>query len=191
MCGRYFVGDEEKTAEMKQIISTLTKKLGPERALGVKTSGEVFPTDVVPVLAQNRVYPMQWGFVQNDGRSMINARSETAGVRSMFKNSFAEMRCLIPAAGYYEWWKNDSARCKCAFSNDRAMIYMAGIYRFESGAAYPRFVILTRQAAPGIAFIHDRMPVLLDGEARREWLLGSDPAGTLKKAVLDIAFKTA
>lgn len=34
----------------------------------------------------------------------------------------------------------------------------------------PVFTILTRDAAEGIAFIHERMPVILPNEAAEDWL---------------------
>lgn len=191
MCGRYSVGDEEKSAEMKQIIDTLSRKVGSEKIAKIKTSGEVRPTDLAPVLVGTKVTSMQWGFQQNDGKLVINARSESASLRQMFKKSFEEMRCLIPAMLYYEWWKHDGASHKCAFFSERSMIYMAGIYRFEPEAKVPRFTILTREAAPGISFVHNRMPVILDGDARREWLVGDDPAQTIRKANLNISLRMA
>ena len=41
---------------------------------------------------------------------------------------------------------------------------MAGLYRIEESGdtKFPHFVILTRDAAEEISFIHDRMPVMLD-----------------------------
>ena len=191
MCGRYSVGDEEKSVEMKQVIETLTRKVGAEKIAKIKTSGDVCPTDLAPVLVGTKVAAMQWGFTQNDGKLVINARSESAGVRQMFKRSFAEMRCLIPAALYYEWWKHDGNSHRCSFSSERGMIYMAGIYRFEPDAKQPRFTILTREAAPGISFVHNRMPVILDGDARREWLLGDDPVRTISRAMMDVRLRMA
>ena len=46
--------------------------------------------------------------------------------------------------------------------------FLAGIYRMEGGK--PVFAILTRDAAEGIAFIHERMPVILPNEAAEDWL---------------------
>ena len=46
--------------------------------------------------------------------------------------------------------------------------FLAGIYRLEEGK--PVFTILTRDAAEGIAFIHERMPVILPNEAAGDWL---------------------
>lgn len=48
------------------------------------------------------------------------------------------------------------------------MLYMAGVYRVENGK--PVFSILTREPAENIAFIHNRMPVILPIEAKNDWL---------------------
>ena len=45
---------------------------------------------------------------------------------------------------------------------------LAGIYRMEAGK--PVFTILTREATEGIAFIHERMPVIVPNSAAADWL---------------------
>ena len=78
MCGRFFLADSDNSGELRSIIDQLNR-----RGVTVKT-GEIFPTDTVPVLANNRnrrvmPFSMQWGYTLPDGRLLINARSETAG----------------------------------------------------------------------------------------------------------------
>ena len=48
------------------------------------------------------------------------------------------------------------------------MIYLAGIYRKEGNRA--ACTILTREPAESIAFIHNRMPVILPSEVIGDWL---------------------
>ena len=77
MCGRYYL---ENTIEMvpfieKMMKSPLVRKWND--TTGVKTSGEIAPTDVVPVIAPNRsgkqsVFPMKWGY-QGQQKLLINA----------------------------------------------------------------------------------------------------------------------
>ena len=51
MCGRYWIDDGRDCIELGEIIEQVNRRpaAGP-----VKTSGEVFPTDVVPVIASSK-----------------------------------------------------------------------------------------------------------------------------------------
>ena len=57
-------------------------------------------------------------------------------------------------------------------------------------AGKPVFTVLTRNAAENIAFIHERMPVILPNEATEDWLNpkyhGSD---ILKASMTQMKFK--
>lgn len=79
----------------------------------------------------------------------------------------------VPAKCYFEWERRDKERIKYAIRPAHGRIlYFAGIYHWEqhSKATFPTFAILTQQAAPEIAFIHERMPVILPAERLRDWL---------------------
>ena len=96
MCGRFFLADSDNSGELRSIIDQLNR-----RGAIVKT-GEIFPTDTVPVLANNRnrrvmPFSMQWGYTLPDDRLLINARSETAGEKALFQDAMRQHRCLIPA----------------------------------------------------------------------------------------------
>ena len=172
MCGRYYIESEDSTLELLAIIDEVNRK---SKAGPVKT-GEIFPTDVAPVIANNRsqkqaAFAMRWGYsMGDDRRPIINARSETAASKPMFKDGMAQRRCLIPASFYFEWAVQDGKKAKYAIrQSDSEMIYMAGLYRIEHGTD-PVFTILTRSPADSIAFIHDRMPVILPAAAIGDWL---------------------
>lgn len=187
MCGRYFLADSDNSGELRSIIDQLNR-----RDVTVKT-GEIFPTDTVPVLANNRnrrvvPFPMQWGYTLPDGRLLINARSETAGEKPLFQDAMRQHRCLIPATNYFEWEKRGREKIKYAIRQaDVGLLYMAGLYRVENGRAV--FTILTRKPAEQIRFIHDRMPVILTSNAKQDWLnLDCDAAQTLAQACENVAF---
>lgn len=193
MCGRYWIDDGRESVELKEIIEAVNRRPVVEP---VKTSGEIFPSDIVPVVASNKsmapaAFAMRWGYTLPDGRRIINARSETAETKPMFKDGMRQRRCAVPATHYFEWERAGKTKIKYAIrSTDGALFYMAGIYRFESGR--PVFSILTREPAESIAFIHDRMPVILPRELVRDWINPSYRAGEiLNHAILDLSHERA
>ncbi len=169
MCGRYYIPGEDD--ELEAMIAAIKQE-------GRAKTGEIFPADAVLALdAQGKPALMRWGFSRYDGKGLtINARSETAGEKSMFARLLRESRCLLPAGGYFEWRDMGGAKKqKYAISQmGRTTLYMAGLYRMEAGGELPSFVILTRPAAPGLAHIHNRMPVILPAAARALWLGGGE-----------------
>ncbi len=173
MCGRYYIDDDDY--EIQQIIAAL----GDD---GPINTGEIFPTNVVPVIAQGgKIRLMKWGFARyNGGGKVINARSETAAEKSMFSKAMGQCRCLLPASHYFEWQRSGSTKKqKYAISlPEKETLYMAGLFREEKDQPLPVFVILTRQAAPSVMDIHDRMPVILPKSVQPLWL-NSDHAAPL------------
>ena len=78
MCGRYYIESEDSTLELLAIIDEVNRK---SKAGPVKM-GEIFPTDVAPVIANNRsqkqaAFAMRWGYsMGDDRRPIINACSQ-------------------------------------------------------------------------------------------------------------------
>ena len=183
MCGRYYIEIED--AELRSIIAEV------ERKTTVKT-GEVYPTNLAPVLSPNgTMTAMRWGFPRFDGKGeVINARSETAAEKNMFRRPMSEGRCLIPASWYFEWEKRGSQKIKYALSTpDNRPVWMAGISRTDLQTGESLFVILTRPAWAGISFIHDRMPVILPEKIHDQWLYGHDPIETMSRGMKEVRYK--
>ena len=188
MCGRYHIDDGRDNVELNDIIEAVNRRVVTEP---VKTSGDVFPTDIVPVVATNRrmepaAFAMRWGYALEDGRRIINARSETAETKPLFRDGMLNRRCAIPATNYYEWARRSREKTRYAIRPAEGdLFYMAGIYRLEAGR--PVFTILTREPAESIAFIHDRMPVILPSDLVKDWI---DPryraAELLEHAILAV-----
>ena len=106
MCCRYWA---DESPELRPIVEKMNESplVGKwQKTTAIKTYGEIRPTDVVPVLASNKagersVFPMKWGF---SGKSLLmNARSETAAAKPLFKDAWASHRCIVPASYYFEW----------------------------------------------------------------------------------------
>lgn len=191
MCGRYFIDGGAMEALWREIVGALNPHAAANR---VKTSGEIFPTDTVPVIANSHaltpsVFAMSWGYTLPDGKRIINARSETAADKPLFRDGMARRRCVVPASHYFEWERSGGAKTKYAIRPEvDGVLWMAGLYRIENGR--PAFVVLTRDVAKSIAFIHSRMPVILPAEKVFDWL---DPQCSakdlLRDAVLDVRYR--
>lgn len=183
MCGRYYIAEDDAAEELRQIIEAVNRR-NPD----AKTGGEIRPGDTVPVLAnspslQPGAYAMHWGYTLPDGKLLFNARSETAAEKAIFKDGMAQRRCLIPATCYFEWEHRGKEKIKYAIApanND--MIYLAGIYRKEGNRA--ACTILTREPAESIAFIHNRMPVILPRECAKGWLSAEYSANDIVRFAL-------
>ena len=197
MCGRYYIAEDDMTEEMARIIEEINRKKTPE---GMKTSGEIFPSDIVPVLANSRQqdvqpFAMRWGYTFPNSKPVINARSETAAIKPMFKDGMKQRRCLIPATHYYEWEHRGRQSIKYAIRPERSrMLYLAGIYHLEKhdDVIVPTFTVLTREASPGISFIHDRMPIILPSEIITDWLDSrNDAVEVIQAAMLNMEYHPA
>ena len=200
MCTRFHLDPEGE--ELKGILAAVERSAWAGRfaAAGktVKEAGEVRPTDVVPVVASGRdgkrsAFPMQWGFrVGEKGSLVVNARVESAGEKSAFREAWAGHRCAIPAAWYYEWehrvgeggktMVGDKYRFRAAGGG---ATWLCGLYRMEGGL--PVFAVLTREAPAELARIHGRMPLVLPGECIGEWIRpGSRAAALAGRAVTEM-----
>ncbi len=198
MCCRYWADDtpELKTIAEEMSHSPLMEKW--QKTTPVKTSGEIRPADVVPVIAPDRsgsraVFPMKWGF---SGRSLLlNARTETAGIRPTFRESWERRRCIVPASWYFEWehFRGSDGKTRTGDKyrirpKDSALTWLCGLYRIEEGL--PVFVILTREPGGRIRFLHDRMPLILPKDCVDDWIRPeTNPEELLPKALTEMVFQ--
>lgn len=184
MCGRFFVEPDITDERLAAIIAAANRKAGGRPA----AQGEVRPGDPAAVVCLNRrrdidAFAMRWGYRLSDGRLIFNARSETAAEKPMFREGMAARRCLIPMSAYFEWEKRGGEKIRYRIAPERNGLWcLAGIYRFEDGQ--PVCCVLTQPPEPGIAFIHDRMPVIVEWQDRGDYLLGGAlPAAPAMRAV--------
>lgn len=205
MCGRYVVTTPpgQLALEFDAALS-LDDDLPPDY--------NVAPTKQVPavfVRADTRVLTaLKWGLVPfwakdpSIGSRMINARIETAAEKPVFRQAFARRRCLLPADGYYEWFRpgipaqpaGDTASPEAPAKGRRKpptprkqpffihpaepgeQLAFAGLYerwRDPEGLEIWTASILTTASAGDLAAIHDRMPLSVPRAGWEAWL---DPA---------------
>ena len=110
-----------------------------------------------------------WGITSKDKKLIINARAESVTEKPMFAESFGNRRCILPAAGFYEW---DINKTRFMFKRtDEKPIYLAGFYNLSENR--DSFVILTTAANASMKPVHDRMPVMIDKGNVRNYLKDS------------------
>jgi putative SOS response-associated peptidase YedK len=141
-----------------------------------------------------RLRPLTWGLVpswskqRTGGARMINARAESLLEKPAYRKAALTRRCLIPADGWYEWQVSASEldakgkpRKQPFFMHlaDGAGLAFAGIYEFwrdrsldadDPQAWLVTFSVITTAAEPGLAMIHDRMPLVLPRDRWNPWL---------------------
>ncbi len=199
MCTSYHMAfTEQLVAEYWKDVSRLpmTARFA-EQGTPVRFSGDVFPKSVVPALCMNRkgeqtAFPMRWGF-QIPGMSLVvNARTETAAEKPLFRESWRFHRCVLPASWYYEWehYLGENGKMKTGQKyfirpEKDAALYLCGLYRMEENL--PVFTVLTREPTPELEAIHDRMPLMLPGGLVKDWISpDSDPRDLVERAVTDV-----
>ena len=184
MCGRY-----KLTAKERWLSDFFN--LDPED-VDWAARWNVAPTQEVATIRQDRHGPkrifglMRWGLVPywakdiSIGAKAINAVSETAAEKPLFRESLRRRRCLVPADGFYEW-KQIAAGKKQPYSiglADDGLFAFAGLWdrwKDPSGKVIESCTVLTTKANALLKDIHDRMPVILDRDDYDLWL---DPGVT-------------
>ena len=196
MCTCYYIGGSSVFAEMIREIRASSLTAFVEEKLGKRVceDEDVFPGSAAPVIARNKngerkAFAMQFGFVLNGAgkRNVVNARIETAAEKPLFADAWRTRRCVIPATYYYEW-EHPSGEKAIRYAirpSTSDIVYLCGLYRIAEGI--PQFVVLTRQAAEDIAFIHDRMPVMIPKSRIDDWL---DPAVPPEEVLQDMLTET-
>lgn len=199
MCGRYTVFTEEEVIEMREIMNEINRRYIGTAELAAMKAGEVFPTDVAPVLTLGehgrKARLMSWGFPKWQGSGVIfNARSETAAEKPMFSGALAHRRCVVPSTGFYEW-KHEGGKAKDKYLltlPGEKMLYMAGFYgsfRDKLGKPYDGFIILTAAANDSMAPLHDRMPVILTQAQQERWFQDMNAAEEILAAQRDVPLR--
>jgi putative SOS response-associated peptidase YedK len=119
-------------------------------------------------------------WAKNPKMAQINARSETAATKPMFRAAFKKPRCLILANGYYEWKKTTKPKQPYYYRvKDENPFTFAGLWETWHGEDKPleTCAILTTNANELAKEVHDRMPVILTGDDALAWLDSAlDPA---------------
>ncbi len=186
MCGRY------ATALTADVVNADFQIDLANSFVELTPNYNVAPTDMAPIVVQRRgddetsghreLRAARWGLIPHwakdpsIGSRMINARMETVATKPSFRSAFAARRALVPASGYYEWYKTQGKAKQPFFitTKDRSVLAMAGLYEFwkqpDTGEWIASFTVLTTTAEDSVGHLHERMPLLVEPDAYAEWL---------------------
>ena len=174
MCGRYGLTIDQEALSIAYGVEEFTIEHKPRY--------NIAPSQDVPVLLVNtkgrRLKGFRWGLIPSStfdkrvGYRTINARSETVHVRPAFRGAWRESRrCLVLADGFYEWQPPPSGTGPkvphwISMADGRPFGF-AGLWERRTGEGLDLFTctVLTTDANPLVAPIHDRMPVILGEES--------------------------
>ncbi|GJQ15490.1 hypothetical protein GpartN1_g7281.t1 [Galdieria partita] len=135
-----------------------------------------------PFDAKRVLHVMKWGLqpfwsrsVSNTAKTCVNARSETLLEKNMFRVPLkAGGRGVLIVNGFYEWKKDAEEKRKNPYfiSVENGPLYMAVVYDLskEKSSKEGQFTIITVDASPCVAWLHDRMPALLEPNQLDVWL---------------------
>jgi putative SOS response-associated peptidase YedK len=198
MCGRYTNTARDPRVIAQRFEITISESVS-ERALGRANIAPTQPALAVvrnrdgdrrAVLARFGLAPA-WAKLRG-GPSLINTRDDKLASSSAWKPLVrsARNRALIVADGYYEWQKpEDPKQPKQPFYHrlaDGQPFAFAGLWTTatpkDSDDPITSCSIITTTANDDVRFVHDRMPVILNGsDAEAAWLdLEVDLEGALE-----------
>jgi len=177
MCGRYVI--TSPPAAIRALFGYGEQPNFPPRY-------NVAPTQPIPVVClvegRRSFTLMRWGFIPSwvkDPKTvslMINARGETVLDKPAFRNAMRRRRCLVPADGFYEWRAVAPGAPKRPYfirPKSGEPIAFAGLWETwtgPNGEELDTAAIVTTTANRTLAFIHDRMPVVVAPQAFDLWL---------------------
>lgn len=131
-----------------------------------------------------RAVLLRWGLIPRFVKDpkefplLINARAETAIGKASFRAAMRHRRILIPASGFYEWYrpeKGSKGKSQAYWVRPRqgGIVAFAGLmetWASADGSEVDTGAILTADAPPSFRAIHDRVPVVIAPEDYARWL---------------------
>lgn len=177
MCGRYSLTGEEgrimRQFELYQIPRLIRRY-------------NIAPSQSVPIVrltpeGQRECVFVRWGLLPSWAKepktdySTINARAETVATKPAFRDAFRLRRCLVPASGYYEWAARPGSKTKQPYYislREGGLFAFAGLWEHweKEGTVIESCTIIVTEANELTRAIHDRMPVILEGQDYELWL---------------------
>src|SRR4051794_13282255 len=124
---------------------------------------------------------LRWGLVPSwatdpsVGSRMINARLESVADKPAFRDALAARRCLVAAAGWYEWAVRPGGARQPHYlaPPDGRLLAFAGLWEAwwdAEGRPLRTVTIVTGPAPDDLRSVHDRAPVVVPRAQWDDWL---------------------
>lgn len=168
MCGKYFVNEDYFK---KQYLSKIEKHY-QQQQLDLWKLNDVYPKDIVLTVDNKRFQLMKWQYHLFD-RNIHNSRIESIIDKDYYMSDYHNNKCLILASGFYEFDRNKN---EYYFKTNDEVLYLAGLYQKINDLNHCS--IITTQAEQS-KLIHQRIPIVLNQQQAREYLLNKIPLDTL------------
>ncbi len=178
MCGRFTITLEAPDLQENLGISEVPADWMPRYNVAPTQ-----PVAAVVDLQTRRAEWLRWGLIPSwakdpsIGDRLINARAETLSEKPSFRQAFARRRCLILADGFYEWQRKPDQKGPSQPFHihriDKKPFAFAGLWetwKAPEGDVIRSCTIITCAANEVVAPVHERMPVMLSGDALWQWL---------------------
>jgi putative SOS response-associated peptidase YedK len=177
MCGRF-----QLTTDPQQIIDAfqvVVNEIG-----GWEPRYNIAPSLTIPIVrvrnAHRTLSGAHWGLVPHwasDPKSafkMINARAETVAKLNAYRGPIRKTRCVVPADGWYEWRTENGVKQPYYFQIDGVAPF-AGLWTWNPTLELLSCSVVTTDACPAAAEVHNRMPVVLPHHELDAWLDADTP----------------
>ena len=130
-----------------------------------------------------------WGLVPDFGKKsqapdfwrMFNARAEGLSTSPVFRRLLKDRRCAVPLDGFFEWTADEMPKVASSGTGgkqpwyvhlkaDDGPLWVAGLHESSSDGELETFTLITRDVDSNLAWLHDRMPVILNAAGLAAWL---------------------
>lgn len=185
MCNLYDIGParhrrgDEWEEAITSVLASMARRHGIRKTDPAPVVRRAYATGAPPSASL-----MRWGFERDFNPAVNNARLDK--LDGPWAPAWREKRrCLLPVSAWYEWHGPAGAKQTFAFeSSDGTWLWAAGLW--EEGKSGPAFSMMTRPAAPDLAFVHDRMPAILPPEDLARYLSDEDPRDLVATATVPV-----
>jgi putative SOS response-associated peptidase YedK len=174
MCGRYSLIYIDDLGNRFRVFDPM---------MGARSKFNIAPGNEMPVIVRsekNELKVMRWGLIPRwtkdirTAKPLINARAETLAEKPAFRSLLKNHRCLVPASGFFEWKKEGKRKMPYYLNlTEETVFSFAGLHdqwRNPEGLTVSTYTIITCEANPLVAQLHDRMPVILSRPNEERWL---------------------